>query len=561
MHEIEIEFDVDVEMRDGTLLKADVYRPVGDGPFPVLVHRTPYGKSTLIDTVLDFKQMVRAGYVLINQDVRGTFASGGEWRPWHHERSDGYDTIEWAAALPYTNGRVGMFGASYHGSTQWSAAISGAPHLKAIAPAITWSDPDDGLMFRGGAQEFGLNNWWGMVQALGQYGRIGLSAEEAGTRTLEGITQLDSLVPEGFWELPSAALPVMVSSGQPDIGVASAFVDHSTTEASRVAGRYDEIQTPSLSFAGWYDCFLQGSLENYIGMQAAGRPARLIIGPWAHTTIMFAWPGGQVGDINFGLLAQAPGGRSYTQIQREWYDHWLKGEPATEAHESGVLIFVMGINEWRAEPTWPLERARDTELYLAEQGALSWSAPTADQSASDYIYDPAHPVITRGGGLSFSSEFPGGPYDQRDAEARDDVLVFTTEALEADLEITGRVRAVIHVSTDGVSTDWVARLCEVDEHGISRNLVDGITRVHTEAGRADEVEIDLWSTSIVIRAGHRLRAHITSSNFPRWDRNLNTGEPETDATTIRVAHQRVFHDRNRPSRLVLPVVAGGVPRD
>ena len=192
----------------------------------------------------------------------------------------------------------------------------------------------------------------------------------------------------------------------------------------------------------------------------------------------------------------------------------------------------MGANEWRAEADWPLARAVTTPLYLDEAGALSWDAPESTEAESTYVYDPADPVMTRGGNLVMGSDYLAGPFDQRVAEARDDVLVFTTAPLEQDVEITGRISATLFAATDGPSTDWVVRLCEVDAEGVSRNIVDGITRVHTEAGRVDEVTIDLWSTSILIKAGHRLRAQVTSSNFPRWDRNLNTGEPENEGTTI-----------------------------
>lgn len=556
MHEIEIQFDVPVPMRDGTVLRADIYRPAAEGTFPVLLSRSPYDKGSCMDPVMDFRTVVRSGYIVVSQDTRGRFASDGEWLPWKHERADGYDTIEWAASLPSSNGRVGMFGGSYLGSTQWSAAIAGAPHLVAIAPSITWSDPEDGLMFRGGAVELGLNAFWALEQAMGQLPKAGLNPDLAKAEMMATLGDFDSLATRGYWDLPSSALPTIVTAGQPDIGVGRAFVDRATTDDSRVANRYGEVDLPSLNIAGWYDVFLQGSLDNYVGMRSRGRTARLIVGPYAHTTMVSAaLTGGLVGDLNFGVFAQMPGGQSYTEIQRDWYDHWLKDAPATSAHDSGVLLFVMGTNQWRWEPEWPLSRAKDTDLYLTDELSLSRSAPDAAEAVSDFTYDPADPVLTRGGNLVMSYEFPAGPFDQRHAEARDDVLVFTTRPLDADLEITGRIRATLFASTDGPSTDWVVRLCEVNELGISRNIVDGITRVRTEPSRIDEVVVDLWSTSIVIRAGHRLRVQVTSSNFPRWDRNLNTGEPETEATTIRVAHQRIFHDRDRPSRIALPIVA------
>lgn len=554
MHEIEIEMDVAVPMRDGTVLRADVYRPGKEGRFPVLVIRHPYGKRWLLDGMFDFKQLVPAGYVMVMQDTRGRFASDGEWMPLKYEREDGYDTIEWAASLPGSNGRVGMLGASYSGSTQWSAAMSRPPHLVSIAPQFTWSDPEDGLMFRGGAIELGLNASWGAANAFLQYPRAGLTPEDTLARTVQTINDIDTIAARGYWGLPSGALPMIVATGQPDIGVTRALADRATTDESRVSNRYDEIDIPTLSFGGWYDVFVQGTLDNYVGMRSRGRAARLVVGPWAHTTLMSMGDANQIGDVNFGLSSVMPGGQTITDIQREWYDHWLKGDPATAAHESGVLIFVMGINQWRAELEWPLARATDTPLYLDQGSSLSWTPPATDAAESEYVYDPADPVLTRGGNLVMSTEFPPGPFDQSAAEARQDVLVFTTEPLNADLEITGRVRATLFASTDGPSTDWVVRLCDVDDRGVSRNIVDGITRVHTEPARVEEVEIDLWSTSIVVPAGHRLRVQVTSSNFPRWDRNLNTGEPETEATTIRVAQQRIFHDSDRPSRLILPVI-------
>lgn len=554
MQEIRIEFDVAVPMRDGTVLRADVYRPAEEGTFPVLVSRLPYNKGAMADGSIDTKTAVRAGYVVVHQDSRGRFASEGEWLPWKYEREDGYDTIEWAASLPYSSGKVGMVGGSYLGSTQWSAAIAKAPHLMAIAPQVTWSDPKDGLMFRGGAIELGLNTVWSLQQAMGQIPKAGLEPGDMTKRMMATLGDLDSIATQTYWQLPSGAQPALEATGQPDIGVARALADPATTDECRVKNRYDELDIPSLSFAGWYDVFLQGALDNFVGMNTRGRTARLIVGPWQHTSLVMPVMGGQVGETNYGLSALTPGGKTATEVQLAWYDHWLKGMPATDEHESGVLLFVMGANQWRAEKEWPLTRAEDTALHLGQDSTLTWTASESEDDGSGFVYDPADPVITRGGNLAMASEFSAGPFDQRDVEARDDVLLFTTPPLEEDLEITGRVRATLFASTDGPSTDWVVRLCEVDTAGVSRNIVDGITRVHTESGRVDEVDVDLWSTSIVIRAGHRLRVHVTSSCFPRWDRNLNSGEPVTEGTTMRVAQQRIFHDRSRPSRIVLPTV-------
>jgi putative CocE/NonD family hydrolase len=554
MQEIRIELDVPATMRDGTVLRANVFRPIGEGSYPVLVTRHPYDKNALESAFFDVKALVRAGYIVVLQDSRGRFTSDGEWLPWKYEREDGYDSVEWAASLPGSNGKVGMFGASYLGSTQWSAAIAGAPHLVAIAPITTWADPDNGLVLRGGALELGLNTYWGLQTALGQIPKVGLEPDDMIKRLMATMSDYDALEAQTYWQLPAGAQPALAASGQPDLGLTRALADPQTLEESRVSSRYEEISVPSLGFAGWYDVFLQGDLDNYVGQRTHGRTARLIIGPWHHYNLVAAILGGQVGEVNFGLAALLPGGQAVADIHREWYDHWLKDEPATAAHQSGVLLFVMGINQWRAEEEWPLARATDVALHLNQDATLTWSASELDQSHSAYCYDPADPVITRGGNLVMATDFPAGPFDQRDTEARDDVLVFTTEPLERDLEITGRVRATLFASTDGPSTDWIARLCEVDSKGVSRNIVDGITRMETEPGRVDEVEIDLWSTSIVIKAGHRLRLQVTSSNFPRWDRNLNTGEPVTEGITMRVAQQQIHHDRRYSSRIILPVV-------
>ncbi|MET0713571.1 MAG: CocE/NonD family hydrolase [Mycetocola sp.] len=551
MYGISIEFDVPVPMRDGTVLRADVYRPSSGGPHPVLVQRSPYDKLNSYEVMHDFLHIVRAGYIMVFQDTRGRFESDGEWIPLKHERDDGFDTIEWAAAMPGSNGKVGMVGMSYKGSTQWSAAIARPPHLEAIAPIFTHADPADGLMFRGGAIELGLNAWWGPLVALTQYPRAGLPPEELDARTGSAIADFDALATEGYWGLPSGRPPVIARTGQPDTGVARALEDPDSLAESRVTDWYARLNVPSLAFAGWYDLFQQGSIDNYVGMRSKGRTARLVVGPWSH----YFNGSAQTGAVNFGLASTMPNGQTITDMHLDWFSHWLRGDEATSAHESGVLVFVMGVNQWRAEPEWPLARATDTPLYLSGADSLSWEAPRDGQPPSEYDYDPENPTLTHGGAFFISSEFVPGPQDQAATEARDDVLIFTTAPLEEDLEVTGRVRATLFASTDGPSTDWVLRLCDINEQGVSYNVADGITRVITEPGRVDEVEVDLWSTSIVFRAGHRIRVQVTSSNFPRWDRNLNTGESVTEGTTMRVAHQRIFHSPTQPSRLSLPVVA------
>ncbi|WP_280350092.1 CocE/NonD family hydrolase [Nocardia abscessus] len=556
MSQVAIEFDVPVPMRDGVILRADVYRPVGVGPWPVLVQRTPYDKASPQGTAqLDMLKAVRRGYIVVQQDTRGRFTSDGEWLPWAYERQDGYDTIEWAAALPGSNGNVGMFGASYTGNTQWATAIAGAPHLRAIAPQITWCEPADGIFFRGGAIEHGLNLWWSLMVSAGQHPKVAADTEELFAKLGTTIRDFDQLAEVTYRELPSGASPAVVRTNLPDIGVQRGLRDPASMAEARVAGRHGEVTVPSLNVAGWFDVFSQGSIDNYIAAREQGHTTRLIVGPWEHLSFLSPRPE-RVGAVNYGLASVAPpsGDATMTGIQLDWFDRFLPSEPVDAEPDSGVDIFVMGLNQWRHEPQWPLERARDTEFFLHPGGHLSTSAPAQNEAPSSYVYDPADPVPTTGGALIMASDFLPGALDQHAVESRADVLVFTSDPLPEDLEITGRVTATLFAATDAPSTDWVVRLCEVDERGTSLNIVDGITRVITEPGRIDEHEIDLWSTSIVIKAGHRFRVQVTSSNFPRWDRNLNTGEDPTVAVEHRVAHQKIFHDPARPSRLILPVV-------
>lgn len=557
MTDVLIEFDVPATMRDGTVLYADVYRPGGDGPWPVLLHRTPYGKRLpQTGLMLDVMAAVSRGYMVVQQDTRGRFASKGQWQPWTFERSDGYDTVRWAAALPGSSGAVGMFGGSYTGSTQWSAASDAPPELRTIAPQVTWSDPNDGLFARGGAIELGLYVPWslqtGADHIIGHCGDPGSAA--AALATL--FADYDQLATRTYWELPAGRLPAITRNQVPDIGIERVLAEPGTADACTVAGRHAGISLPTFHVGGWYDIFLQGTLDNYVAMAANGKPARLLVGPWSHSSLN-GLSGGQVGEVNFGLVScsrSIEGRTSLADLMLQWYDHWLKEIDVGLADESPVKIFVMGANVWRDEKEWPPTRAVDTAWHLRAGRYLSQAAPQAGESPDRYAYDPADPVITRGGPLVMTPEFPAGPFDQRPTEVRPDVLVYSTEPLTSSIEVTGRVRMVLHAATDARSTDWVVRLCDVDVKGVSRNVTDGILRIHHPSGEPGEYEIDMWSTSIVFPAGHRIRVQVTSSNFPRWDRNLNTGEPPQVATAMKVANQAVYHDSARPSRIILPVI-------
>ncbi|WP_329600017.1 CocE/NonD family hydrolase [Streptomyces pseudovenezuelae] len=555
--DVTVEHNVPATMRDGTILRADVYRPATGGPYPVLLSRLPYGKNYTVNTShLDLLAVAKSGFIVVIQDTRGRAASDGEWQTWTHEPGDGYDTVRWAASLPDSNGNVGMIGVSYYGNTQWTAALAGPPELKAIAPQTTWSDPHDGLFSRGGAMEFALNMSWTLMMGVDTLTRRHAD-DPAGLGKALGalVADMDRLDTDVYWELPAGNPPAYQRHGlhNQDLGFEHALRDPEWSAVNRVAGRHAEIDLPSLNLGGWYDVFSQGTLDNFIQARAEGRPTNLIMGPWTHETFT-----GQIGDLNFGTGAGVDvlGFRGrFVDIQNAWFRRWLTPGAATSGSElPPVLLFVQGKNEWREEQEWPLSRAVDTDLFLRADQQLAFEAPKDGEGSDAYVYDPADPVPTTGGALITATGYRAGPLDQAPVEAREDVLVYTSEPLTEDLEVTGRVRAFLHAATDAPSTDWVVRLCDVDEKGVSRNVVDGILRADTTPGEFAEHAVDLWSTSYLFRAGHRLRVHVTSSSFPRWDRNLNTGEPVETATDFRPARQDIAHDAARPSRIVLPVV-------
>ena len=423
MHnEVEVETDVEATMRDGTVLRADIYRPTAGGPWPMLLVRTPYGKQDSdIVALLDPVLAVRRGYLVVIQDTRGRYRSEGQWVPLVHERDDGYDTVRWAARLPGANGRVGMYGPSYLGHVQWAALAARPPELVAAVPEFTWSDPEDGLVARGGARELGLLTQW--------------------SETVD-------------YDLLSRGI---------DAGV-----------LPRIAEGLVGLGAPTLTVAGWYDAFLQGSLDNYVGARESGHAAGLIVGPWSHNN-----QGSWIGETDFGVGADAKGiggGGSLRSLELDWLDRYLKSGEAGPAAQLPVLIFVMGVNEWRRFDRWP-PAAWEMSWYLRADGVLSESYPKARERVRTYRHDPADPVPTRGGALLLTDQYPAGVFDQCEVEGRSDVLVYTSEVLKAPLEVIGRVRAEVVVASTVPTTDLVVRLCDVDGEGVSRNITDGVLRV------------------------------------------------------------------------------------
>ncbi len=559
-YEVVLERNVAAKMRDGVTLRADIYRPKADGKFPVLLVRTPYDKVG--ETNFGLKGAAR-GYVVIAQDVRGRFTSDGEFYVFKNESLDGYDTVEWAAALPYSNGKVGMFGGSYVGATQMLAAIAKPPHLAGICPTVTASNYHDGWTYQGGAFEQWFNESWSMGLAENTMRRrVEETNALAGTKTLP-LTDFEVLA------APSA------------VGIAPYFKDwlaHPSFDAYwkqwSIEDHYGDIQVPVLSFAAWYDIFLGGSLMNYRrlkmegGTDAAKRGQRLVVYVGGHA-------GGsenrRVGGVDFGEKLPI----DQDEMTLRWYDSIFKGVVNGVEKEKPVKIFVMGRNEWRDEDDWPLARAKSTKYYLHSTGAgangltgtgaLSTSSP-AEEKADQYVYDPSEAVPTLGGALCCGEAPPpgNGPQDQRPAEGRADVLVFTTPAFAKDFEVTGPVTLDLYVSSSAVDTDFTGMLVDVWPNGFAQNLTSGILRMRyrnsqekpelANPGETYHVTVDLWATSNVFLVGHKLRLDVSSSNFPRFDRNLNTGEMQARATRMVKATNVIYHDKAHPSALIVSVV-------
>jgi uncharacterized protein len=558
-YEFTVEYDVPVKMRDGVTLRADIYKPTTNEKLPVLLTRTPYDKSRTWVTPFAHRAATR-GYVVIIQDVRGRFESEGEWYPFRHESNDGYDTVEWAGTLPYTNGKVGMFGGSYVGATQMLAAIAKPPHLTAICPSVTASNYHDGWTYQGGAFEQWFNESW----------TSGL-AENTAVRRFNSFAE----AMDGMNTLPLADYRIMKFDAN---GLAPYFQDwlaHPSFDdywkQISIEDHYRQIQVPVFTEAAWYDIFLGGSLRNFVrlqteaGTEAARKGQKLYVGTGGHAG---GW-GGKIGAVDFGDKALL----DPDDLMLRWYDHLLKGEANGAENDKPVKIFVMGKNVWRDEETWPLTRARSTKYYLhshgaangiSGDGALSTIMPAAEQRDT-YTYDPSDPTPTIGGPLCCQALPSGnGPQDQRSAEARSDVLVFTTPTFTQEFEVTGPVTADLYVSSSAVDTDFTAKLVDVWPNGFVQNLTDGILRMRyrnsqskpelMNPGEIYHVTLDMWATSNVFLSGHKLRLEVSSSDFPRFDRNLNTGEEQARGTRVVKAENVIFHDKDHPSALVLPVI-------
>jgi uncharacterized protein len=565
--DIIVQHGVPMKTRDGVTLFADIYRPNSPAKFPVILMRTPYDKSVNWAVAPVFK-MVPRGYVVVIQDVRGRYTSEGEWYPFRHEQADGYDSVEWAAALPFSNGKVGMIGASYVGATQMLAAIAQPPHLAGIAPEVTGSNYHENWTYQGGAFEQWFDQNWTSQLAQNTLQRV----ISKNTNALIGSTTLPlaDYPVFNFGQLPAdAKLTATIAPYYLD-WLAHPDYDEYWKQWS-IEEHFSNIAIPMLQVGGWYDIFCAGTLRNYMGAKAHGstEAARtkqhLLIQIGGHAGF-----GRRIGDVDFGPHALENG---YTDVILDWYDFLFKDIRNEFATDKPVKLFVMGANEYRQEDDWPPPQAQPTKFFLHSggkanslrgDGSLTTSAPKAE-SVDSYIYNPGNPAPTVGGPLCCDAEhMEPGPRDQRSVENRDDVLVYSTGPLAKDLEVTGPVTADIFVKSSAVDTDFTAKLVDVAPDGFAQDLTEGILRMRYRVSREHavlinpgqiyEITVDLWATSNVFLHGHSLRLEISSSNFPRFDRNLNTGEEIKFARNFVSATNTILHDTQHPSALVLPVM-------
>ncbi|MDD8028062.1 MAG: CocE/NonD family hydrolase [Acidobacteriota bacterium] len=554
---------VRIKMRDGVELSTDVYLPDAPGKYPALLWRNCYGKNGAADQSAWFASR---GYAVVHQDTRGKYESGGRWVHFRDEADNGFDTDEWIGAQPWSNGKIGLMGGSYLGYTQIAQAVRRSKYLASMSASVTTGDVYNGWVYSDGALFLGFAFPWGAVV---------MDAKEMQFETA-------SPWPEIFNHLPLMTMDEKAGHPNPNY---REWLEHPRADDSfwkdlSYEKEIANIDIPFLVVEGWYDLLLRGALRDHILITTQGKSERarrnkhLIIGPWPHET------GARNNDpkgpstgpdrsLEFGPAAELETRKIYLR----WHDHWLKGIDNGVDKEPPVRIFVMGENYWRYENEWPPRRARYVKYYLgggkansvSGSGTLS-TVKTAGAADDRFLYDPGDPVPTLGGNTC-CSDVPTGPRNQIKAERRDDVLVYSTPELTEAVEVTGPITVKLYAATRAPDTDWTAKLVDVHPDGYAQNLADGIIRARyragkeapaalLEPGRIYEYDIDLWATSNVFLPGHRIRVEISSSNFPRFDRNLNTGEDPMTATRMEKAAQTVYRSAEYPSHIVLPIIPG-----
>ncbi len=563
INDVSIDHHVPIPMPDGVILYADVYRPVKAGKYPVLVQRTPYSAQRFPAAYEEPLFFASRGYVFVFQDVRGRHESEGRWEPFRNDIEDGYDTVEWAAAQPWSNGKVGMQGHSYGGHVQWRAAMARPPHLVTIFPMVASTSLYHNWITLNGAWRLSFNFGWGADR---QESRI---MQNTGIHTMKNgpeSQRYETVLPH----LPLIDMPQLLGR-HPQFY--TDWIHHPDYDAYWKAINaeevFDHIEIPVHTHGGWFDIFTAGTQNGYIGVsqhgktQTARRRSRMMIGPWEHGVSQ------KTGDLDFGPAARV----EREVVELPWFDYWLKGIDNGLSSDPPVTIFVMGKNIWRGENEFPLARTEYRKMYLSSgghantdhgDGRLSWQEPPPNASGDHYQYDPLHPVPSTGGNNCCGTPTLSGPRDQRPIESRQDVLVYTSEPLRDELEVTGPVKVLLYASSDALDTDFVAKLVDVFPDGRAINICEGVLRARyreslsrpklLEPGKVYPLEINLIGTSNVFLKGHRLRVDITSSHFPEFDRNPNTGEAFGLSNHVKTAHQVIYHSATGPSHILLPVI-------
>ena len=560
-------------MRDGTVLRADVYRPKTSDQVPVILMRTQYGKedAQAANRYQPPDWFASHCYLVVVQDIRGQGASGGTFSEFTHDQTDGYDSVEWAAALPGSNGKVGMYGSSYVGATQWLAAVTAPPHLVTIVPENTASDYYDGWTYEGGEFRLAFVQPW--AESIAKTAAINRN-DQATVHELAAAAN----DPTHWLDFrPFKDLPTM----QPDNpAVAPWYFDwirHSTRDdfwrQFSIRDRYSSVTVPVLHFEGWYDAFLAGGVENFAGMVAHGGNAaarsnqRLVIGPWDH--VNWGRPGSEPAPMlkAIGAVANSP----VNALMLDWYDHFLKGKDNGVAGTPRVDYFLMGANVWKTATSWPLPQTHPTTYFLSGSGGIAdregqlGGAPPAANPPDVYTYDPRFPAPSLGGHSCCGAQSgPQGPYDQTPVEQRSDVLVYSSAPLPHDTEVTGSATVDLWAQSSVPDTDFTAKLTVVKPDGQVVNLNDGILRTSfrdslsnptpVPPNQPTEYRIQIWPTSYQYRAGDRIRLEVSSSDYPQFAPNPNTGEPFGQSAATVIATQTILHDAAHPSSITLPVI-------
>lgn len=572
---IVVEKNVPMTTRDGVVLRADIYRPAAGGKYPVLLCRTPYGKDTWFSTkpgptvssLVAPIDAVTNGYVFVAQDARASGASDGDtFRMYGDEKLDGADAIDWASKLEWSDGNVAILGTSYPGASAYQAATQAPPALRAIGINAGPNDFYDDHLHYGGALKLFLTAIWSISRTAENARRKGASAEEVAelsgnmARTAEIVRHA-----------PLSRIPELRPDDPDFAPFYQDILKHTERDAWTRAVMDKEghrnIQVPALVVSGWYYAVTRGAIEHFVNLRRSGateearEQSRLIVGPWTVRKAM----GGDSGGLEYGQSIAAEekfGHDGMTATHLRFFDRWLKGKKTED--EPRVQLFVMGRNEWRAEDDFPLARARNVAWRLGAGGGLSEAMPGADEKPDAFVYDPNDPFPSHGGAWVAPDNAAVGPADQEPVLSRPDLLVYTSAPLEEDVEVIGYPKMVLYASTSGRDTDWVVKLCDVHPDGKTYNVTDGILRARyrksldapelVEPGEINRYEIELYPTAMAFLKGHRLRIMITSSDFPRYDRNPNTGEAPADAASFETARQQIFHDNLRPSHIILPTI-------